>query len=416
MNSLNISSGKTAGRALAALALTLTLSSPTRVRAQTSAARAGTTSPFAGGTNPDGSLKPSPPLTRLFAEEYYTEYSLLDPSTGEYRVTRRTEESPIGSSDFDWIRFEGELVPHFTAAEAADVEFYDPRSGEPLKFIFGKPGDPYSIRVRLPRPVPKGGVGRIYIYKTFKEPRTYIVHGDDIIWVRSLVGSRAGVVLPKGYGLVSSSVAAQIITQEDGRLRLSFANPSGQVDPVTIHARKINANFAPVKYHDTFLEDIRTLYDLDAPETHQIHVDQRYTDYRKGDKARLDTLSYLPLRELKVLDLDTAAEFTPTKTGTATLVKLDVPVVNDKQSAHLQLTGKLSDPGYRLEGGDLVFEGSLHGLRNTVLLPKGWDVVSVSEVGTVGMYKGRVFVALVNLHSDSAYRVTIRATKRVPAS
>jgi hypothetical protein len=308
------------------------------------------------------------------------------------------------------------LVPHFTAAEAADAEFYDPRTGEPLKFIFGKPGDAYSIRVRLPRPVPKGGVGRIYIYKTFKDPRTYIVHGDDIIWVRSLIGSRVGVVLPKGYGLVSSSVAAQIITQEDGRLRLSFANPSGQVDPVTIHARKTNQNFASVKYHDTFLEDIRTLYDLDAPETHQIHIDQRYTDYRKGDKAQLDTLGYLPLRELKVLDLDTATEFAPLKAAGATLVKLGVPIVNDKQSAHLQLAGVLSDPGYKLEDGDLVFERILHGLRNTVLLPEGWDVASVSEVGTVGMYKGRVFVALVNLNSESAYRMIIRARKRVPAS
>jgi hypothetical protein len=380
MNLCKIKPGQTLGLAIVAFAATLSLCSPRQAGAQTTAARAGTTSPFLGGTNPDGSLKPSPPLTRLFAEEYYTEYSLLDPSTGEYRVTRRTEESPIGSSDFDWIRFEGELVPHFTAAEAADAEFYDPRTGQPLKFIFGKPGDAYSIRVRLPRPVPKGGVGRIYIYKTFKNPRTYIVHGDDIIWVRSLIGSRVGVVLPKGYGLVSSSVAAQIITQEDGRLRLSFANPSGQVDPVTIHARKLSPNFASAKYHDTFLEDIRTLYDLDAPDTHQIHIDQRYTDYRKGDKARLDTLSYLPLSDLKVLDLDTATEFNPIKAGGATLIKLDVPIVSDKQSAHLQLTGTLSDPAYKLEDGDLVFERTLHGLRNTVLLPEGWDVASVSEV------------------------------------
>ena len=86
--------------------------------AQAPSQRAGTTYPFAGGMNPDGSLRPSPPLNRLFTEEYYTEYSLLDPATGEYRVTRRTEESPIG----------GELVPFFSGNEGADVEFYDPGS------------------------------------------------------------------------------------------------------------------------------------------------------------------------------------------------------------------------------------------------------------------------------------------------
>ena len=284
-------SGRTIRHRAAAVTLLLTLWPYAPAAAQSTPQRVGIKYPFAGGTNPDGSLRPSPPLTRLFTEEYYTEYSLLDPGTGEYRITRRTEESPIGSSLFDWITFEGELVPLLSVSEASDLEFYDPRSGTPLKFVHGKPGDGYSIRVTLPRPVPQGGVGRIYIYKTYKDPLTYIVQGDDIIWTRSLVGSRFGVVLPKGYGLVSSSVAAQVIAQEDGRLRLAFANPSGQVNPVTIHARKTSATFASVvKHPDIFLDDIRTLYDLDAPETHRIHVDQRYTDYRKGDKAKLDTL------------------------------------------------------------------------------------------------------------------------------
>ena len=405
--------GKGIRRAAVVLGAAVTLCLLPRSGAQTPSPRpAGTTSPFAGGTNSDGSLRPSPPLARLFAEEYYTEYSLLDPATGEFRFKRRTEESPIGSSVFDWIREEGELVPIFSGDEAADLEFYDPRSGKPLKFVSGKPGDGYSIRVTLPRPVPKGGVGRIYIYKTFKDPRTYIVHGDDFIWVRSLVGSRVGVVLPKGYGLVSSSVAAQIITQEDGRLRLSFANPSGQVDPVTIHARKINGNFTPVKYRDTVLDDIRTLYDLDAPETHRISIDQRYTDYRKGDTAKLDTLADLRLQELKVIDLDTATEFTPIKTGSAMLVKLDVPIVDEQQSAHIKIAGTLNDPGYRLDGGDLVFDRVLRGLRNTVLLPEGWEVASVSQPGTVGKYHGRTFVAFININAESSYHVTIRGRKR----
>jgi hypothetical protein len=62
--------------------------------------------------------------------------------------------------------------------------------------------------------------------------------------------------------------------------------------------------------------------------------------------------------------------------------------------------------------GDLVFERSLHGLRNTVLLPAGWEVSAVSQSGTIGTYEGRAFVALINLNAENNYKVTIRARKR----
>ena len=38
----------------------------------------------------------------------------------------------------------------------------------------------------LPMPVPEGGIGRVLIYKTYKDPRTYMMNGKDIVWVRSL--------------------------------------------------------------------------------------------------------------------------------------------------------------------------------------------------------------------------------------
>ena len=58
----------------------------------------------------------------------------------------------------------------------------------------------------------------------------------------------------------------------------------------------------------------------------------------------------------------------------------------------------------------------LAGLRNTVLLPKGWEVSGVSESGTIGTERasGRAFVALINLNSENSYRVTIRATRSTP--
>jgi hypothetical protein len=78
------------------------------------------------------------------------------------------------------------------------------------------------------------------------------------------------VLLPPGFAFVSSNVAAQLSTTADGRLKLAFANPSGQSNPVTIHARKTTATFPSTHYTDMFLDDIKTLYDLDTPETHMI--------------------------------------------------------------------------------------------------------------------------------------------------
>src|SRR6185295_1197945 len=126
----------------------------------------------------------------------------------------------------------------------------------------------------------------------------------------------------------------------------------------------------------------------------------------------LDSLAYLSLQNLKVVDLDTAHELTPAKSGNAMSVPLEVPIVDDRQSAHLRITGTLTDPGYTVEKGDLVFARTLKGLRNTVVLPAGWDVSAVSQSATVGLSNGRAFVSLINLNADNQYLVKIRARKR----
>ena len=361
--------------------------------------------PFPGGTNPDGSLRPTRPITRLFTQDAYTEYAILEPGSESFRIKFLPEETRAGATELVNATRGG--------SEGSDIEVYDPRSGKPLKFTYSPdPNDPetHAIHAQLPIPVPEGGIGRVLIYKTYKDPRTYMMHGDDIVWVRSLSGYRLGVLLPKGFAFISSNVAAQMTTDASGRLKLAFANPSGESNPVTIHARKINAALPPHPYTDMFFDDIKTLYDLDSPETGRVRVEQTYSDYRKGDKAKLDSLAYLPLQNLAVIDLDTAKRFATTKEGGASVVKLDVPIVDDNQSVHLEITGTLRDSGYRLDNGDLVFDRTLHGLRNTILLPAGWEVSAVSQSGTIGTYQGRAFVALINLNAENSYRVVIQAT------
>ena len=366
----------------------------------------GGNNPFPGGTNADGSLRPSAPVTRLFTQDAYTEYALLEPGSEQFRIRFLPEETRAGATELVNATRGG--------SEGSGIEVYDPRTGKPIEFTYDQQGadpDNHAIHAKLPIPVPQGGIGRVLIYKTYKDPRTYMMNGDDIVWVRSLSGYRLGVVLPKGFAFISSNVAAQLTTTYDGKLKLAFANPSGQSNPVTIHARKTSAVFPPLQYADMFFDDIKTLYDLDTPESGKIKVEQVYSDYRKGDKARLDSLTYVPLADLAVVDLDTAKRLTPAKDGNGLSVKLDVPIVDDKQSAHLKVTGTLTNAGYSLANNELVFERTLHGLRNTVLLPAGWDVSAVSQSGTIGLYQGRQFVSLLNLNGENNYKVTIRARK-----
>jgi hypothetical protein len=371
--------------------------------------RGGADNPFPGGTNPDGSLRPTPPLIRLFTQDAYTEYAILAPGSESFRIRFLPEETRVGATELVNATRGG--------SEGSDIEVYDPRSGRPLKFTYEQDKndpDTHAIHAQLPIPVPEGGVGRVLIYKTYKDPRTYMMHGDDIVWVRSLSGYRLGVLLPKGFAFLSANVAAQLTTTDDGRLKLAFANPSGQSNPVTIHARRSLATFPPAKFVDMFFDDIKTLYDLSAPESGRIAVEQTYSDYRKGRTLTLDSLTYLPLEQLRVIDLDTGKPFAfvgENARASSKSIRLDVPIADEKQSAHIRITGILKDAAYRVTGGELIFERTLHGLRNTVLLPAGWQVSAVSQSGTIGTYEGRTFVSLINLNAENSYQVTIRARK-----
>jgi hypothetical protein len=363
--------------------------------------------PFPGGANPDGSLRPTPPLTRLFTQDAYTEYEILKPGSEEFRIKFLPEETRVGATELVNATRGG--------SEGSGVEVYDPRTGKRLTFTYQQEGsdpDNHAIHAKLPMAVPQGGVGRVLIYKTYKDPRTYMMHGEDIVWVRSLSGYRLGVLLPKGFAFLSSNVAAQLTTSAGGQLKLSFANPSGQSNPVTIHARKTTAIFPPRDDNDMFFDDVKTLYELEAPEAGRVKVEQTYSDYRKGARALLGTLAQLPLQDLKVIDLDTGKAFSTAKDGAATYVKLDVPIVDDRQSAHLKITGSLRDPSYKATGDEIVFDRVLYGLRNTIILPAGWELFALSQSGTIGTYEGRTFVALINLNGENNYRLTLRARKR----
>src|SRR6476620_9746578 len=55
--------------------------------------------PFPGGANPDGSLRPTAPLTRLFTKDAYTEYAILEPGSESFRIRFLSEETKPGATE-----------------------------------------------------------------------------------------------------------------------------------------------------------------------------------------------------------------------------------------------------------------------------------------------------------------------------
>src|SRR6185436_1498971 len=138
-------------------------------------------------------------------------------------------------------------------SEASDEEIYDLATGKQLKFeiVTGSQAKADSpdgnfdqatkyIKVHLAHPVPARGEYRLRIDKTYKDEKSYYAEGDLIVFKRPLGIPRDSVVLPAGYEIVSSSVATQVLSEKDGRLKLAFVNPGsgGQLE-VNITARRL---------------------------------------------------------------------------------------------------------------------------------------------------------------------------------
>lgn len=182
---------------------------------------------------------------QYISADTYTRYELLAPETHQFRIFYEvTETKPGARFHFNAIR---------PGSEASDEEVYDLATGKQLKFeiVTGAQAktdspdgsfDPAAkyIKVHLTHPVPTGGEYRLRIDKTYKDDKSYYTEGDLIVFKRPLGIPRNSVVLPVSYEIVSSSVATQLISQQDGRLKLAFVNSGsgGQLE-VTIRARRL---------------------------------------------------------------------------------------------------------------------------------------------------------------------------------
>lgn len=363
--------------------------------------------------------RPAGAQQAFYSHDNHTEYILLDPASHQFAIVYFVTERTPGAAIL--------LNQTRSGSAGSDIAVYDPQTGAPLKFDYmsgaelaadktsGRfvPGEHY-IRAHLPRPVPEGGEGRVKILKTYLDDKSYYTDGGDIVFKRSLGIARNAIVLPKGYSLVSSNVAAQISALADGRIKVSFEHDNGYAADVTIRGRKTGAPIeSNLKVVDRAFDFSKTLFDLGDPQTHTIKITHEYVDTRPGSRSHVAFLETTPLGDPIVTNVDTGKRLTTAKEPSSVFAVLETPITGENQSARLRVAGTLVDPAYTIDGGQLAWEHTFREPRNTIVLPAGWDVTAVSMPATVATQQdGRVVIQIYSARPDDAIKVAFRATVR----
>jgi len=408
--------------------------------------------------------KPASSAPRQTEADDYTRYELLAPETQQFAIVYDvTATTPGARYYFNPIR---------KGSTATDERVADLMSGEPLKFevVSGaeakKSGHPSAdvdtdyIRIQLPRPVPNEGEVRLRIWKTYKDPKTYYRQGDTIVFDRSLGIKRNAVVLPRGYELVACNVAAQVLTEEDGRTKISFMNTGAAAAPLVVKARPLPASRATnggvssaatttgspasppsaaptpapslrARLSERAFQDREIVYFLQQPDTHAFSLYHDYTESREGTDKYLNVVrpgSTVSKPSARILDTGESLKVDTLKGEAITAEKIDIgepvtassevvvirfPPVKKGTSVRLRISETYTDPArYRTERDLLVWDRSFGRPRNTVILPEGWYLVDNAVPGVVTLTEdGRVSVYFENNRNDEIATL-IRARHR----
>lgn len=177
-------------------------------------------------------------------DDEYTRYELLDPDSSQFHILFEvTAVTPGATAYFNPIR---------KGSEASGESVRDRATSQPLPFevvsgeaarTSGLPeADPAMsyIRIQLPRPVPPEGGIRLLIEKTYKDEKSYRREGtDQIVFERTLGIRRNSIVLPAGYELIGCNYPSQVVTEPDGRIKVSFMHPGPEAVPLVLKARRL---------------------------------------------------------------------------------------------------------------------------------------------------------------------------------
>ena len=283
------------------------------------------------------------------AHDDYTEYHLLDPASHAFHIVYYLNQRQVGATTV--------LNQTRSGSEGSDISVTDPQTGEALKFEYktgaelataGEAGRlnaaEHYIRAFLPRPVPEGGEGRVRIEKTYTDEKSYYAQNEEIVFARSLGIGRNAIVLPKGYVIGSSNVAAQVMALPDGRVKLVFENVNTYASDVSIRGRKSAAPVVPaLKVVERAFDFAKTLYDLGDVAAHRVAVRHEYVETRIGATPSVEFLARHRLTNVVVTDMDTGRPLVASQRGGAWTVALATPIQHERQSAHVRIAGEDAD-------------------------------------------------------------------------
>jgi hypothetical protein len=359
----------------------------------------------------------------------YTRYELLAPQTASFKIYYEVSATTTGAQFF--------YNPIRKGSAASDESVYDAMSGSPLHFEIVEGAEARKdalmptadlatnyIKVTLARPVPENGRGRVLIVKTYQDEKSYYSDGKTIVFSRPLGIKRNKVVLPVGYEVVGLSVPSQILTQQDGRIAVSFLHAGSGEAPLVLRASrdaqegaaatpkplsKIRSWESPFqgeteqeRLSERAHQDRDIVYFLQQPETHAFRLYHDYTESRAGvngyaNIVRAGSVASHPAASI----LDTGEQLTTlemrgsqmaaskinvgeTVPPQARVVVIPFPPVLVGQTLRLRIAETYTAPvSYRLDGEELVFDRSFGRPRNAVVLPSGWYCTYSSAPATV---------------------------------
>lgn len=382
----------------------------------------------------------------------YTRYELQAPGSEKFRIVYDVSATTGGALYYyNGIREGAEEEVHSVTdlhtGASLEWELVDGRharaNGHPRANEHG-----HFIKVTLARPVPEGGQARIRIDKTYRDPNSYLLDGDDIVFSRSLGIRRNSVVLPVGYELVGCNYECQVDTEEGdggvGRIRVSFMNPGPDAVQFRVRGRPLpgrrgrtsssegrpaaatttqsvnSAARVDWTFPERAFQDRDITYYLQQPETHSFRLFHDYTESRPGVDRYLNIVragSKASDPEAIILDTGQSLEIETLRGGEITARGLDIgrrPLpetevvviwfdpVQEGGSVRLRIWETYTDPGrYLLNGDELVWDRSFGRARNTVILPAGWYLTANAIPGVIDEdEEGRIRIRYTNGRPD----------------
>ena len=168
-------------------------------------------------------------------QDEYAVYDLLAPDTASFRTVYEVAVTTPGLTKFS-DRIGSGLTPVTSGPDvtSAPNSVVDLMSGAPLKYAVTST----ALAIELARAVPaEGGQARLRITQTYKDAKNYRRDGDGLIFDRPIGIRHVAIVLPAGYQVTDCNVPSQVLSEPDGRIRVTFMNQTPGAAPLTLKAK-----------------------------------------------------------------------------------------------------------------------------------------------------------------------------------